>query len=454
MALVATIINIFLWSRWTYSASKVFFVRNSYNSFLQISAFLFPFYSASFAISGFQISFYKIMPIFLLLSFMLSKEKLNPKILIISVYFILITGISYFYAFSSSLFNEVIVLGRNESSAYFGPLIQGMLFLFAILQFWFVRKNEQIDHIKILSCYIYGCLLLVIIGYIQIFAYATNLPWFDYWFLHDALGRGEEESLATLANDRGFYRMSSLSGEPRHFSALLALSLMLKLYIQDTNRDFRYITGKNSIFTSIFIFSGFLLTISSSGLLSIMIGFGTFLLFTRPMRFILFSFLSFLVLLLFSEYTLIGNLLWKLSSIDMILYAVKKDAFALYAITNDWLHFFIGYGTNLADLYVKEYYLMQDSPFGGTFNRYLLESKPMEAIIAPTSAILQILINGGLIGFFLVFLLMYGDIRHCRKKTIFLMISILAMSLSASTIIFPLSIIFFALIASYEKEYR
>ncbi len=453
MTIVATLINILLWSRWTFSASKVFFKRNSYNSFLETSAFLFPFYSASFAISGFQVSFYKIMPIFLILSFMLSKEKINPKILIIAVYFILITGISYFYAYNSGLFDEVIVLGRNELSAYLGPIIQGMLFLFAILQFWFVRKNEQIDHIKILSCYIYGCLLLVVIGYIQIFAYIMNLPWFDYWFLNDALGRGEAESLSSLANDRGLYRMSSLSGEPRHFAALLALSLMLKQFVQETNRSFKFITGKKSTYTTIFILSGLLFTVSSSGLLTLMIGFGSYLFFTRPKRFILLSFLTFLGFYLFSEYTLIGNLLWKLSSIDMVLYAVKKDAFALYAITNDWLHFLIGYGTNLADLYVKDYYLIQDAAFNGTYNRYL-DARPMEAVIAPTSAILQILINGGLIGFLLVTLLMYYDVRHCRKKTIFFMMSILAMSISASTIIFPLSIIFLAIIASYEKNLR
>ena len=63
-----------------------------------------------------------------------------------------------------------------------------------------MRKNDQIEHVKILSCYIYGCLSLVVIGYFQIFTYFMNLPWFDYWFLNDALGRGEAEGLSNLAN--------------------------------------------------------------------------------------------------------------------------------------------------------------------------------------------------------------------------------------------------------------
>jgi hypothetical protein len=82
-----------------------------------------------------------------------------------------------------------------------------------------------------------------------------------------------------------------------------------------------------------------------------------------------------------------------------VLYAVKKDAFALQAITHSWEHFMLGYGMNLADLYVPNYNLIQETTFG-LVNRNL-EETPKAGAIAPMSAILQIMLNGCIIGFFL-----------------------------------------------------
>ena len=244
MAFVGTLINIILWSAWLFRVVKVFFKKNSYNNFLLISAFLMPFYSASFGILGFQLSVYKIMPIFLLLTFLLSKERLSPKILAIAIYFSSVFIIFYYLAVDSNLFQNIINLGRSEFSAYYGPIVQGIFFMMVLFQLWLLRKKTRIDHIKILSYYVYGCIILAMIGYMQILFYILGLPWFDFWFLNDAMGRSIDGGLATHALDQGFYRMSSLGGEPRHFSAILALSLMLKQYLKTTGIKIPYITSK------------------------------------------------------------------------------------------------------------------------------------------------------------------------------------------------------------------
>lgn len=69
-----------------------------------------------------------------------------------------------------------------------------------------------------------------------------------------------------------------------------------------------------------------------------------------------------------------------------MLHAVKKDAFSLQAITHIRGHFMLGYGMDLADLYVPDYYLIQEIP-SGLLYRYLEES-PMAVAIPPTSPIL------------------------------------------------------------------
>jgi len=132
-----------------------------------------------------------------------------------------------------------------------------------------------------------------------------------------------------------------------------------------------------------------------------------------------------------------------------MLYAVKKDAFALSAITHNWLHFIFGYGMNLADLYVPDYYLLQETPFG-LDNRYLKDN-PMESTISPTSAILQIFVNGGVFGSLLLLLLAYREMHKCRRTTKIFIFAVLGMVSVSSTLIFSMAVFFFAIIIAYEK---
>ncbi len=408
-----------------------------------------PFYSASFGIAGFQLSIYKILPVFLLLNFLLSKEKISPKMLLIPGYFLFVTSIFYFLAMDDNLFEFIILLGRKEFSAYVAPLVQGILFLMVIIQLWLLKKNTEIDYLKIISFYVYGCMILVLIGYLQIFCYMLNLPWFDFWFLNDAMGRSTADGLGSHAKAGGLYRMSSLGGEPRHFSALLGLSLMLQLYLKTTGKRIPFITGKRSSLTALFILSGMIFSFSSSGLLGLVIGFSTYFLLTDFKKMVVFFIICSVILIYFSENLIVFSILWKLASLDLILYAAKKDAFAIQAITHNWIHFIFGYGTNLAELFVPDYYLIQETPFG-LDNRYLTDN-PMESTVAPTSVILQILVNGGVSGLFLILFLIYSEIRGCNKKTKCLFIAILGMVCVTSSLIFSMAIFFFAIIIAFER---
>ncbi|MDB4110567.1 hypothetical protein N9564_01915 [Amylibacter sp.] len=450
MGILGTVINIAVWVNWLTRIMIALTKKNGYNRFLIISAFLLPFYSASFGIAGLQISIYKMLPLALLITYLLSKNLVSIKLVLVILYFFVLTFMFYNIALDANLFEFIISLGRAEFSAYISPIVQGGLFLMVILQIWLVRKNASLDHLKILSCYIYGCIILVIIGYIQLFFYFTGTPWFEFWWLNDAVGRAVEGGLNSHAFDTGFYRMSSLGGEPRHFSAILSLSLLIQQYLKSTGIKIRFISSRYSILTSLFILSGMLFSMSASGILGLVVGFGIYLFFTDKVKALIITLLLVFLIFLLAENTFVGKLLWKLSSFEMMLYAAKKDAFALQAIVHNWGHFMFGYGMNLADLYVPDYYLIQETPFG-LQNRHD-EEAPMSAAIVPTSALLQILLNGGIIGTLLVLGFFYREIRFCRRTTKYIMISILGMTAVSSTLIFSMAIFFFAIIIQYEAK--
>jgi hypothetical protein len=450
VGILGTVINIAIWSKWLARVMRAFTKKNGYNSFLVLTAFLLPFYSASFGISGLQVSIYKMLPLVLFVTYLFSKDRVSLKLVIVILYFFSLTFIFYYIALDANLFEVIISLGRSEFATYISPLVQGGLFLMVILQIWLVRKSVSLDHIKILSNYIYGCIVLVIIGYIQVLFYIVGIPWFDFWFLNDAIGRSIDGGLNSHALDYGFYRMSSLAGEPRHFSALLALSLMLQYYLKSTGIKIRFINSRYSSLTTLFILSGMLFSFSSSGLLSLLIGLGIYFFFTDKVKVLLFTIFCVVVIIFLADNPMIYRLTWKLSSLEMILYAAKKDAFALQAIVHNWGHFMWGYGMNLADLYVPEYYLLQETPFG-LVNRYLDEA-PMSGAIMPTSALLQIILNGGIIGFLLLLGFLYREIRFCKRNTKFIIFSILGMTAVSSSLIFSIVIFFFAIIIQYEKK--
>ena len=452
MTLLGYLIIIAVWTIWLSSAVRVFYRKNSYNKFLLTSAAIIPFYSVSFGVLGFQFSVYKILPLLLLGMFLLSRELIRLKLFVLIAYFFLISVILYFVALDEGGFNMAIDLGRSEFRAYAQPLVQGIFFLAVISQLWVLRQQVYIDHIKILSYFVYACVLLVLIGYIQIFIYFFELPWFGYWWLDDAIGRNNPGGMRTHAMEAGFYRMSSLAGEPRHFAAVLALSLMLQRYLRTINIAILYINGHRSYLTSIFLFSGIVLSFSSSGFLAIIIGLGLYFLLTDFVKLMLFVGSALVVFVFFSDFSFFQKIMWKLESLEIALYAVPKDSFALKAIFDSWTHFIVGYGINLADLFVPDYYLVQETPFGDRIvNRYESNTHPMESSIVPTSAILQILLNGGFVGLFLVLFFGYKEMRLCRRTTRMFFISLIGMLSVSSSLIFAMAWFLLSVIVSFEK---
>ena len=81
----------------------------------------------------------------------------------------------------------------------------------------------------------------------------------------------------------------------------------------------------------------------------------------------------------------------------------------------------------MADLFKSKYYLIQETPFG-IINRYKNQS-PMESLIIPKSPILQIIINGGLLGFSMLFIKIKNILGLKSKSANVYFITILSMGL-------------------------
>ena len=127
----------------------------------------------------------------------------------------------------------------------------------------------------------------------------------------------------------------------------------------------------------------------------------------------------------YGPFAFLYNLLWKLRSIDIMLYAVPKDAFAIKAIFNDFWHFLIGYGVSMADLYVPEFWLKYDTPFGEV-NDYNSPTALQQSLV-PTSGILQIILSGGLVGAGLLLYLLFKTCISLDKSILVLIVTILSM---------------------------
>ena len=447
---LALLINYATWATWLFRAVSGLLKPNKLSTFLTFSAFFVSFYSISFGVLGMQISMYKMLPLVLILFFFLRKREINIYLLLFITYAVLITAISYISAIYSGGFEFVSNYGRSFVGTYIAPIIQGIFFVSIFLQINTLPKDLQINNIQVLVFYLYGCIALTLIGFLQYGFYFFNISWFDFWFLNDALGRKIEGGLNSHASDKGFYRMSSLGGEPRHFGGVLVLALLLQSYLLNRTSKLPKFIIKYNRPVSILLLSGIVCSMSASSILALVLAFTTYFCFTKRRKLIYSIAVLAALFLIFKDNDFTNALFWKLSSFDMIIYAAKKDGFGLQAIVHNWYYFLFGFGINLADLIVYDYYLIQETPFG-LVDRYQ-NVDPMASSIVPTSAIIQIMLNFGLIGALILLLYLKNLFRDLHGQTKIFLISLLICNCTSSFLIFPIGIFLFTVMLNMDQR--
>ena len=441
---------------WIYYFSEVlnYFFTQKPQRLLKVSMFLVPFYSVSLSFIV-QISFYKVFIIPFLLIWFFTYGKFKKSLVVLALYTICITAISLIYVTNEHLFDFAVSHGRGYFQARIYWLVQFIFNILALSSIFVMikiglSKNDSINAIK---AYIYGCVVIVLIGFVQQFFYYSGIEWFEFWFLTDPLGREvtarglDQMSLQGMGESRHIYRMSSLAGEPRHFAAFIVVGLMSTLFLKHRVG----LKNANSIF--IFLMIGLLMSLSTSGMLSFVVGFSFYTLITSISRkrgsvfLITFAVVGMLFLLLPN---VMDQIFWKATSIDMMKYAAPKDAFALNAITNDLFHFMFGYGPGLADIQASEFWFHQTTPFkvhdrsGGN---------GLQSLILPTSFIMQIILSYGVTGFLIISYVIFDYIHIVKSKALNIMtLSFLSLLIFGSTLIGPVAIVMISLFMVIEHK--
>lgn len=436
MSLIALLILFSVWIYWISCVCSLIEQNITLEQFFVRTAVLLPFYSVSFGVLGFQLSIYKFLPCVIFLYAVLISKRVRLPLIIIGAYFSIITICCLVYALYANLFDESVGLGRDLNGIYAHVVVQHTFFILSILQIWAVGFNERMSAHLIFRSYVIGCLILVFIGYLQLVSFNYGGPWFEFWWLNDALNRTAEGGMAQHAFDKGFYRMSSLGGEPRHFASILSLGVLLLLYLRDTLvGQVLLITGKSGIITLCVLFSGIILSFSSSGLGALLLCVITYMLFTGRFAYSIICALLPLVLINLNN-KVFYNITYKLKSIDMIFYAAPKDAFAIRVLQDNVAGLLFGFGTNLAEFFSPEVYLASNS--FATF----------DSTVSPTSPLLQILVNGGVVGFFLVIWYVYKESYFLDKYGVAVGVAILASSIMGSSLLLTLGMFFLAVLMS------
>ena len=218
-----------------------YFIHKNPKKLLMASMFLMPFYSLSLSI-GIQVAFYKIIIIPFFCVWISGGFKFKGISFLLILYMGLISFVSYIHVSSNELFAIAIDMGRAPIKARAEVLVQ---LVFNILTFAPIAVMTRIglskeDALNALRGYVYGCIAIVGIGFIQQIFYYTSIPWFDYWFLGTEYTAPEGDMLNLSSNfvigPLQLYRMSSLSGEPKHFAGFIILGIVLTGYLRDQGR--------------------------------------------------------------------------------------------------------------------------------------------------------------------------------------------------------------------------
>ena len=405
------------WLSWIIVALKTKNQKNGFNKYLRTTAFLLPFYAISFILFGFEISFLKINSLFILFLYVLqNKFKFSNEIKKFFIYLIGITIISYLISLATDNFTNVIEnYDRPILNAYINPLVQSIFFLTSISQIWLIDKKSIFNSISILKSYIFGSYFLIVFGYLQFYLVKMKIFIFKYKFIGPGYSYTTDEIIESVIT-----RMNSLAGEPKYYAVIVAFTILAQIYLRSKNLKIKYITDNVGNLFIILAFGGILLSFSAN-VITIFLLTLLFYFYMNNKKSLIYNLLVILVFalvfyIMFSDAETISQnfllrepgsgpaylfkeLITKMSSIEMIKYALPRDVFGIRAIFDNFFSFFFGNGIGMIDLYHMKYWIFQENIVQGIRD---LSGDYIDNIVQPSINILRLFGNGGLIGVYLI----------------------------------------------------
>ena len=140
-----------------------------------------------------------------------------------------------------------------------------------------------------------------------------------------------------------------------------------------------------------------------------------------------------------------------MKNLDLILYAAPKDTFSIKCLLDNFTNFIFGYGISMAELFKPEKWLYYETPFE-IVDKLKDNLSPMDSVVHATSPIIQMLINGGFLGFTLIIIGFKNRLKNFNKKTVIFFITILSVMIFSSSLIFTIGMFLISIIFDYESK--
>jgi len=360
---------------------------------IYIIGFLLPLYSLSLRI-GIEISLYKILPLMsiILSIFNFRNIKLHSSflkyILPLILLFALVTSINYYIIYDSGFIHNSIADGLTPAKAYFNMPTQLLASILLISNLFMMPNliNNEFSLNKFINGFIDGNIFSVIVGVLLVFMsnIVVNAP-FDLIHIYPD-------------------RLSGLGGEPRHFSSLLVLSIMILLF----NRRVKILTISNQSTKKAVLFFGIFFSLSTSSWIGFIIMILYYLISSGVKKFVL----GITVVAVINSIAYISSpdvfnerLIDRISNgYDQFIYYAPKDGLTLDLLTSNPISFIFGSGAGGADYYITSTGILEnaDDKIKNTRIIQAAINGEREASLSASSFIIRFAGDFGIFGLFLL----------------------------------------------------
>lgn len=422
--------------------------------YFSMLGFFLPLYSLSVVV-GIEWSIYKILPLLVLFYGAVIRgyaPRVPPELRITLYFSFLYMCLTTLVVFESHLsqgrFDGAILLGGDAVRVFGHMPIQllSMLLVLAFIPFLSCLRNPEKNFIQFLNGFHFGVNFSIFVGFSVFILANAGVT------LSEALPFGRYEV-------RG--RIGGLSGEPRHFGAIIVLGILLLLIVKE---GWIQRNKRRRVFAGVSYGVALLGTLSTSAWLGFLIALGMWVILSdRPNQLkitwkkrvislgaVLFAAGMFSI---YSSDLIHERLLDRVQSVDQALYFVPKDALAFDYMRSKPVILVFGAGAGGLDYFLMDPRFLQDvraSIVNTTQVRSILGSGDFTSALTPSAFWPRWVSYFGLVGFVVLLLILRKMVIESRggtfgdyvRKLAWTMIPA-AMILSTLSVIIAIYFIFF-----------
>ena len=361
---------------------------------IYIIGFLLPLYSLSLRI-GVEISLYKILPLVSIIVSILYLRNIKfysgvlKYCLVLFLLFTLVTSIHYYIIYDNGFMHNAVRDGLTIAKAYYHMPTQLLAVTLLISNFFMMPNliNNEFSLNKFINGFIDGNIFSVIVGFLLVFMSYIGV---------------NIDLIHVYQN-----RLSGLGGEPRHFSSLLVLSMMILVF----NRRAEILTISNQTVKKAVLFFGIFFSLSTSSWIGFIIMILYYLITSGVKKFVS----GIIVVAVINSIAYISSpdvfnerLIDRISNgYSQFVYYAPKDGLTLDLLTSNPISFIFGSGAGGSDYYITNTGVLEnaDNKIKNTLIIQAVINGERQATLSASSFIIRFVGDFGIFGLFLLVVL-------------------------------------------------